>query len=560
MRDGYYPLYPYLQLTKAELTSFVKTDYIRIMNSIYKKYIDRDSNDIWDDEQLIANFYRFATIDKWNQQTHRLSILINCKTSQLKRIANKSNLDIRGRSHEDIASLLASQSWLQQNSVVNEIANELHIPISSVPSQKKNLASSENIKPLSTPFKSLKNFQLDVVIKAQKAYKIPSQHMLIQMPTGTGKTRTAMDIVCEIINTKNSINSDIRVLWLAHVRELIEQAIDSFKETWIHLGSKPINLYRFYGQYNLPEYLENTCVVFAGQMKANNKLKKNRDVPKFDFIIVDEAHRILSPSYQDIISNFLKLGGRVLGLSATPGRVLKGQQENRRFAKFFNNKIISPNFNTDNIILKLQSQGILSRIRHEILEYPEPIILNKAQVEYVEKHSKYPKDLIESIVSSEKRSDIIFQRLFQLCKESKPKYDSIIVFCGSVDQAIMLSTLMNILDEPSVAISERTTISYRNYSIKQFKDKNIRLLFNYDVFREGFDAPKVDCVFVARPTLSIVLYSQIIGRGLRGRKLGGTDYCKLINVKDNIENLPADIEDIYQFFNEYWKPQSEWEK
>ena len=67
----------------------------------------------------------------------------------------------------------------------------------------------------------------------------------------------------------------------------------------------------------------------------------------------------------------------------------------------------------------------------------------------------------------------------------------------------------------------------------------------------GFDAPKTDVVFIARPTDSIVLYSQIIGRGLRGPAIGGTEECLIINVADNIRGLP-DFNEIYEHFDDYY--------
>ena len=67
----------------------------------------------------------------------------------------------------------------------------------------------------------------------------------------------------------------------------------------------------------------------------------------------------------------------------------------------------------------------------------------------------------------------------------------------------------------------------------------------------GFDAPKTEAVIIARPTLSIVLYSQMVGRGLRGKAVGGTERCTVVNVVDNIVNLP-DIQQAFLHFNEYF--------
>lgn len=91
----------------------------------------------------------------------------------------------------------------------------------------------------------------------------------------------------------------------------------------------------------------------------------------------------------------------------------------------------------------------------------------------------------------------------------------------------------------------------RERILKKFKRNEIQVICNFGVLSTGFDAPNTDVVCIARPTTSIVLYSQMIGRGLRGPAIGGTPSCKLINVRDNIENLP-DYELIFDYFDEYW--------
>jgi superfamily II DNA or RNA helicase len=61
-----------------------------------------------------------------------------------------------------------------------------------------------------------------------------------------------------------------------------------------------------------------------------------------------------------------------------------------------------------------------------------------------------------------------------------------------------------------------------------------------------------DVVFIARPTKSIVLYSQMIGRGLRGPSVGGTAVCRVVDVIDNIVDYSSDLDDVYDYFQEYW--------
>jgi superfamily II DNA or RNA helicase len=87
--------------------------------------------------------------------------------------------------------------------------------------------------------------------------------------------------------------------------------------------------------------------------------------------------------------------------------------------------------------------------------------------------------------------------------------------------------------------------------IDDFKTGTVDVLTNYGVLSTGFDVPKVDVIFIVRPTASIVLYSQMIGRGLRGPAIGGTPYCRIVDVKDNIEGY-EDADAVYEYFEEYW--------
>ena len=93
---------------------------------------------------------------------------------------------------------------------------------------------------------------------------------------------------------------------------------------------------------------------------------------------------------------------------------------------------------------------------------------------------------------------------------------------------------------------ERRTI------ISRFKDEqdDLNILINYEVLTTGFDATNIECVFIARPTQSVVLYSQMLGRGLRGPQMGGKATCLLIDVKDNLKQYDENM--AFSHFDSYW--------
>ena len=88
--------------------------------------------------------------------------------------------------------------------------------------------------------------------------------------------------------------------------------------------------------------------------------------------------------------------------------------------------------------------------------------------------------------------------------------------------------------------------------IDAFKRNRIQVLTNFGVLTTGFDAPNIDVVIIARPTTSIVLYSQMIGRGLRGAAVGGTESCEVIDIRDNFDAF-GDLDEVYSHFEEYWE-------
>ena len=103
----------------------------------------------------------------------------------------------------------------------------------------------------------------------------------------------------------------------------------------------------------------------------------------------------------------------------------------------------------------------------------------------------------------------------------------------------------------AVAITADTPTHQRRQSIQDFKEGRLPILVNFGVLTTGFDAPNIKAVIIARPTTSVVLYSQMIGRGLRGELMGGTDECYLIDVKDNIINMP-DADQAFVYFDDFY--------
>ena len=96
-----------------------------------------------------------------------------------------------------------------------------------------------------------------------------------------------------------------------------------------------------------------------------------------------------------------------------------------------------------------------------------------------------------------------------------------------------------------------TNSKIRKQAITDFKSGQLKVLINYGVLSTGFDAPKLNTLIVARPTKSIVLYSQIVGRALRGPANGGNKKNKLITIKDNLLGFP-EPDFMFSYWEEFW--------
>ena len=128
----------------------------------------------------------------------------------------------------------------------------------------------------------------------------------------------------------------------------------------------------------------------------------------------------------------------------------------------------------------------------------------------------------------------------------------IILFACNVSHARLIAAALNLNKIQCGLILGTTDKNIRNKIISEFKDLNseLKILINVDVLTTGFDAPNIDCVFIARPIVSVILYSQMIGRGIRGVMMGGTETCKLVEVVDSFNF--GNESWAFNFFDNYW--------
>lgn len=162
---------------------------------------------------------------------------------------------------------------------------------------------------------------------------------------------------------------------------------------------------------------------------------------------------------------------------------------------------------------------------------------------------EYTSEQLKVLARNKERNLAIMNQLRQLYLEKKPT----IVFACSVDHAKMLSAMLMIEGIPNSLVLGEMEAMDRKRAIDTFKNRNsgIDIIINYEVLTTGFDSKNIECVFITRPTKSIVLYSQMLGRGLRGPLMGGNEECILIDIDDNLQAF--DNETAFSHFNDYWR-------
>ena len=402
-------------------------------------------------------------------------------------------------------------------------------------------------------FKNLKDYQSVVFHKVYNYIeRTPSSRCIIQMPTGSGKTRTTMEIICEYLN-----EHDLSVLWLANTEELIDQAFESFKEVWEYRGKKGMTSYNhmrmkkqtsFEGQ----AFHVNTLQGFNGKngkILIEELLKGDSSI---GLVIVDEAHISIAPTYRETITKLLSKQGKLIGLTATPGRSINRFEEdkidnNQELSDFYYNKRFQIDTGDTPPIDFLRQRGILSNAKFYSIEgsYIDTC-LTESEKRNMQNNKTIPAKILDQLSSDSRRNAIIIDKLVKILSAGK----KVLFFATSVDHSKVVSSLVNLIGYPSAHVDGETGSS-RVQIINKFKEGEIMLLSNFGVLTTGFDDPKIDVVFMARPTNSIVLYSQVIGRGLRGPGIGGTDTCDVYTVNDNIIDLPSNNE-IYNYFDEYF--------
>lgn len=321
---------------------------------------------------------------------------------------------------------------------------------------------------------------------------------LLYHATGTGKTVTA---------ASDAKHFGERTLFLAHTRELVSQASITFKEIWPDKRT---------GMYIAEEKDKDAYIVCASiQSVAQNLEDFSPD--EFGYIIIDECHHGTANTYRKILGYFKPKF--TLGLTATPERT-----DGEDLLELFQNVAHKLDLKTAVEI------GELSPIR--CIRIKTNVDLSTVRINGI----KYYSQDLESKLFVPERNKIIVDTYLNFVKDKKT-----VVFCASVKHAEEIANLFKENGVDCEAVSGTMKTKERERILNRYEYGDINVLCACDLLNEGWDSPRTEVLFMARPTMSKTLYMQQLGRGMR--KCEGKEFLMVFDFVDNANlfNMPYSL-------------------
>lgn len=390
--------------------------------------------------------------------------------------------------------------------------------------------------------------------RVRKFLAEPPRKVVLHMPTGAGKTRTAMHIVADHLRAAGPT----LVCWLAQSAELLEQAASEFERAWHHLGDRPVELLRMWGDDtpSLEEVRDGLLVAGLAKLNALHSRDVNmmlRLADRTTLTVMDEAHQSIAPTYRSLITTLHEKRPRnaLLGLTATPGRTWSDIAEDAELAAFFDNtKVTLEVEGYSDPITFLIEEGYLARPTFQTLNSKAGFKLSERDVADMATALEIPASVLEGLAGDQQRN----LRIITTLEEMMQRHRRIIVFAATVQHARLLAAILIARGHNADVVTGETDTAARERAIRRFKsaDPQPMVLCNYGVLTTGFDAPATSAALIARPTRSLVLYSQMVGRATRGPRAGGNPTAEIVTVTD--PHLPGfgSVADAFSNWEDVW--------
>lgn len=347
------------------------------------------------------------------------------------------------------------------------------------------------------PFE-IRAYQSEAIQSVISQFHAGRRQLLLRLPTGAGKTVISALLIDRLL----SIMEPRRILFLAHRKEIIDQ-------TAVKIGQQ-IGIENV-GVEQADRKAESSARVVVASVQTIIGRLDDFDPEDFAAIIVDECHHAFAKTWMDTISHFGKRSETLLlGLTATPKR-----SDGRSIEELF------PDTAFEISLGELQDQGFLVPMDYCTIE--ASLGLGELSVQ----SGDFQATLLGKIMNSDEMRAITVKACLEKARGKKT-----IAFCASIKHAEDLTRDFNDMGIAAAYISGES--DDRDQIIEDFRQGKIQVLSNFAVLTEGFDDPSIECVLLARPTTSPLVYSQCLGRGLR--PYSGKEQCIVIDIVDRQRN------------------------
>ena len=386
------------------------------------------------------------------------------------------------------------------------VKDELRVFLGSQPRFKEieDYLPTQRGKTLDGAHLELKQHQREALDALQAMRDRHETIALLYHATGTGKTVTA------VMDAKRCGG---RTLFLAHTQELVNQAADTFRRLWPEVSV---------GRY-MESIKEPDAHVVCGSVQSVALHLEDFREDAFSYLIVDEAHHAAADTYQKILAYFHP--AFTLGLTATPERT----DDNRAILDIFKNTAHKLDIQTAVEIgelvpircIRIHTNIDLTRVRFNSVQYNI-------------------RDL-ESKIYVPERNRLIVDTWLQYVREKRT-----VVFCASVRHAEQIAELFRQAGVSAAAVSGGMKPAERREFQDRFVRREILVLCACDLLNEGWDCPEIEVLFMARPTMSRVLYTQQLGRGMR--LFPGKESLMVFDFVDNASqyNMPQSLHRLFK--------------
>ena len=350
-------------------------------------------------------------------------------------------------------------------------------------------------------YMDLRDYQKDLLERAQNTLQDSQQaRVMLQLPTGGGKTRIAGKLLTTWLKDGR------KAVWLTHRRELAAQTEGMLQEDHVS-ATKDI---RWTPGTKAPA-IPNGVVILMAQTVSRRTTSADvwDSYDGYDLMIIDETHHATAKGWARAIRLW---PGPVLGMTATPWRL--SQREG--FDHLFDELIFGPQ------VAALQSGGWLCNAR--VLSPPEDELVQGGQVDSTGEYSE------PGIEEANRDRDIWTAGALRFWLR-KGEGRQTVVYAVSVKHARNLADVFNDAGIPAGVLLSETPNTERAELIRRFQIGDLKALVNVAVATEGFDLPDAACVLMTRPTMSLAMYLQMVGRGLRPKPNSGD--CVVLDMAGN---------------------------